>query len=266
MGTRIVRGRALDEGDRSGGEPVAVVSEGMARILGPGRDALGQTFGLSAEGGRTMRVVGIAEDIRLRNFVDPREFTYYVPADQHPEYAQATVLFVRTRGLASEAVAAVRTRLQETLPPPAYVSVLSLTAVVDPSYRAWRFAATMFVTFGVLALALAAIGLYSLVAFDVAQRTREMGVRMALGARGSQVVRQVVWGGVRLVALGIAIGAGLAVLSAPRAQALMFAQDALDPVILSVVGVALIVVGVLAALPPAMRASRVDPAEVLRGE
>jgi putative ABC transport system permease protein len=267
MGTRVLSGRALDERDVAGGEKVAVVSEGMAKVLWPGRDALGQCFHFDKRDTPCMRIVGITENIRLRSFQDPREFTYYVPAAQYADgNVQATTLFVRTSIGASNAAPNVRTRLQAILPAPAYVNLVPIAYAVDPSFRAWRFAATMFAAFGGLALLLAAIGLYSLVAYDVAQRTRDMSVRLALGASGPSVVRHVVGGGLRLVAVGVAVGAAAAWWAAPKAEALMFRQEALDPMIFAGVGGSLLLVGILAALVPALRASRVDPALMLRAE
>jgi putative ABC transport system permease protein len=267
LGTRVIKGRALDERDVAQGEKVAVVSEGMAKVLWPGREALGECFRFNRIETPCVRIVGIAENIRLRNFQDPREFTYYVPSSQFSgDGVQATTLFVRTAGDASTAVPTIRARLQSVLPAPAYVNIMPMSRAVDPNFRAWRFAATMFAAFGALALALAAIGLYSLVAYDVAQRTRDMSVRIALGASGPSVIRHVVGGGLRLVALGVAIGAAAAWWAAPKAQSLMFRQDALDPMIFGGVGGALLLVGILAALVPAVRASRVDPALMLRAD
>lgn len=267
MGTRVLAGRALDDRDVGSGEKVAVVSEGMAKVLWPDRDALGQCFRFSTIDAPCVRIVGITENIRLRSFQDPREFTYYVPEAQwQGGEIQANVLFVRTSMLAADAAATVRARLQSVLPAPAYVSITPMTRAVDPNFRAWRFAATMFAAFGGLALLLAAIGLYSLVAYDVAQRTRDMSVRIALGASGPNVVGHVVGGGLRLVVLGVVVGAGVAWWAAPKAQALMFRQEALDPVIFAGVAGSLILVGILAALVPAVRASRVDPALMLRAD
>jgi putative ABC transport system permease protein len=265
MGTRVLSGRPLDERDVVGGERVAVVSEGMAKVLWPGRDALGQCFHFGKRDTPCMRIVGITENIRLRSFQDAREFTYYVPAAQYPNGdVQATTLFVRTALDASSAVPTTRARLQAILRAPAYVNLVPISYAVDPNFRAWRFAATMFAAFGGLALVLAAIGLYSLVAYDVAQRTRDMSVRIALGASKPSVIGHVVAGGLRLVAMGVMVGAGVAWWAAPKAQSLMFRQEALDPVIFAGVGGSLLLVGILAALIPALRASRVDPALMLR--
>src|SRR5690606_30077454 len=111
-------------------------------------------------------------------------------------------LFVRVQEDAAAVVEPLRRRLQKEMPGAAYVNVYPLSNLVDPNMRAWKFGATMFVAFGGLALVLAAIGLYSMIAYSVAQRTRELGVRMALGASAGQVVRLIVQGGIRLVVAG----------------------------------------------------------------
>jgi len=265
MGTRVLRGRPFNKDDRSGAPPVMVVSEGMARRLWPGADALGQCVRLNAPAAPCSTVIGIAEDARMRMFSDDREFTYYVPAAQFEEQNAGTLL-MRVNGVAAAQVPALRTRLQALLPAPAYVSITPLARLVDPNYRAWKFGATMFVAFGGLALTLAAIGLYTLIAYDVAQRTREMSVRIALGAHRGDVVRMVIASGLGLVGGGIVIGLAAAAWLAPMMSSLMFRVGPRDPLIFGGVGVSLLVVGVIATAWPAVRASRVDPAEVLRGE
>jgi putative ABC transport system permease protein len=265
MGTRVLKGRGFETSDGLNGEKVAVIGDGMAKVLWPGRDAVGECFRIDQISGPCVRVVGVIEDVRHRNFIDPREHSYYVPVAQYPQAQGDLALFART-STGAGAMATLRARLQETLPAPAYVTVRPMTAMVERNYRSWRFGATMFTAFGILALVLAAVGLYSLVAYDVAQRTRDMSVRLALGASGPSVVGLVVGGGVRLVAIGVGLGALVAFQYAPAAQSLMYKQEARDPAVFFAVGAALLIVGALAALIPAIRASRVDPALMLRAD
>ncbi|HET7584882.1 MAG TPA: ADOP family duplicated permease [Gemmatimonadaceae bacterium] len=265
MGTRILRGRPFTDGDRVNAPHVVVVSEGMARALWPHAEALGQCIHVDSPSAPCATVVGVAEEVRMRKVVDPREFSYYLPAAQF-EGDLAETLLARTRGDAEEHVAALRSRLQAELPAPAYVNVVPLTTLVDPNFRAWRFGATMFAAFGALALVLAAIGLYSLIAYDVAQRTRELSVRIALGAPGARVVRMVIGRGLLLVTGGLLAGGAIAAWLGPRVQSLMFEQDPRDPVIFGGVALVVLLIGVVATAGPAFRAARVDPAEVLRGE
>jgi putative ABC transport system permease protein len=132
--------------------------------------------------------------------------------------------------------------------------------------RSWRLGATMFTIFGLLALVVAAVGLYSVVAYDVSQRTRELGVRVALGASGGTVLRLVVGEGVRVVALGLALGAAVAVSLATKVSPLLYEVSAKDPLTYAGVIAVLLVVAIVASLAPALRAARVDPNVALRAD
>jgi putative ABC transport system permease protein len=265
MGTRIVRGRAFDETDRAGGPPVVVVSEGMARVIWPGEDALGKCVRIGADTAPCANVIGVAEEMRIRSLADQREYAYYVPASQY-DSPMDPQMFVRVRGNAADLTDDVRRRLQREMPGAAYTVTMTLDRLVDPTRRAWKFGATMFVAFGGLALVLAAIGLYSLIAYDVAQRTQELGVRLALGASVSDVMRLVMSSGVRLVAVGVVLGAGLALWGSRWMEGLMFRQSPRDPLVFGAVALVLLIVALLASSGPALRAARVDPNVALRGE
>ena len=138
--------------------------------------------------------------------------------------------------------------------------------LVDGERRSWRVGATMFVAFGVLALVLAAIGLYSMIAYGVAQRTRELGVRVALGASSVDVVRLIVRGGLRLVIAGLVLGGALALWASPRIESLMFEASPRDPIVYGAVAAVLIAVAIVASLAPALRALRMDPNVALRAD
>ncbi|MBX7187031.1 MAG: ADOP family duplicated permease [Vicinamibacteria bacterium] len=268
MGTRILRGRPFQESDRAGSPLVVVVSEGMARVIWPGKDALGQCLQFQPRNGQDapcMTVVGVAEEMHLRSWADAREFSYYVPARQVPEPPDLKV-FARVGGSAADYVEPLRRRLQVELPGDAYVRVVPMSGLVEPNLQTWRLGATMFVAFGALALLLAAIGLYSLIAYDVAKRRRELSVRIALGASVRRVIGSVVGRGARLVALGIAIGVAIAIAAAPSLSSQMFQQSPRDPWVFGTVVLTLIAAGLAATALPALRASRVDPAEALREE
>jgi ABC-type antimicrobial peptide transport system permease subunit len=150
------------------------------------------------------------------------------------------------------------------MPGPAYVNVVPLSQLIDPSLKSWKFGTTMFVAFGGLALLLAAIGLYSMIAYDVTQRTRELGLRIALGSSVSGVLRLIVSGGLRLVGAGVVLGVLVALWGAKWMEGLMFQQQPRDPVIYGVVAGLLLSVAVVAAIVPAFRATRIDPNSALR--
>ncbi|HEX6069698.1 MAG TPA: ABC transporter permease, partial [Longimicrobiaceae bacterium] len=265
LGTRVVRGRSFGEADRANTERVVLVSEGMAAALWPGRDAIGECIRISDQTAPCATVIGLTEEARIRTLTEPREYTYYVPAAQvdEPLYPQ---LFVRVAGDAASQVEPLRRRLQTLMPGTAYATVQPLRTLVEPNVRAWRFGSTMFLAFGLLALVLAAIGLYGMIAYGVAQRTRELGVRIALGASAGAVVRMIVGGALRLVVLGVAVGSVIAFWAAPRLEPLMFEAETRDPVVFGSVALALLAVTVLASLVPAWRALRLDPSSALRVE
>jgi ABC-type antimicrobial peptide transport system permease subunit len=141
-----------------------------------------------------------------------------------------------------------------------------MTEVFAPTVRSWRLGAAMFTAYGGLALALAVIGLYSVIAYNVGQRTHEMGVRAAFGARVSDLIRLVLADGLRLSVIGVAVGMGFSLLAGRWVAPLLFRVNPLDPTVLTVAGVTLIAAGLAATLVPAIRAGRVDPGVALRSE
>ncbi len=267
MGTRIVRGRAIDDRDRAGAALAIVVSETMARLLWPGRDALGQCVKVGADT-PCSTVVGVARDITRGDLRGEAATQYYIAADQMVARRNGAEngLVIRVRGDVGIAKERLRRALQPLAPGAAYVDVVSLQSFIDPEVRPWRLGATMFGAFGVLALLLSAVGLYSVIAYNVAQRTHELGVRVALGARTGDVVRLVLGEGVRVAVVGISLGLLAALWAGRYVAALLFEISPRDPTVLGVVSVALLAVAVAASLVPALRASRVDPNLALRAE
>jgi predicted permease len=264
VGTRILRGRAFDEHDGATSAPVLVVGEGMAKALWPGRDPLGKCVRIGADTAPCSTVIGVAEDMRLRSLTDQREFSYYQPISQYGSPAGGT--FVRVAGDAADYTELVRRTLQPLMPGTAYVTVVPLRSLVNPSMRSWRFAATMFVAFGGLALGLAAIGLYSVIAYNVAERRQEIGVRIALGAPRGRIVRLVVGSGMRVVVTGVVLGGALALWAGRWVAALLFHESPADPAVYALVAAVLIGVALVATAVPALAASRVDPNVALRAE
>lgn len=265
MGTRILRGRGLAPADREDAPPVAVISESMARVLWPGRDAIGQCFRMREATNPCVTVVGIAEDMVQRDLTATKRYHYYVSIDQYPRtWGNGMLLRVRgDPGLVSEGI---RQALQQVMPGEQYVTVRRLDEIVQREQRSWRLGATMFVAFGGLALVVAAVGLYGVIGYGVTQRMHELGVRIALGAQRRDILGLVVGQGLRLASLGVAIGVGAALLAGRWIQPLLFKRPAADPVVFLVVTVAMVAVAVVASALPAARASRADPNSVLRVE
>ncbi|MEO8139758.1 MAG: ABC transporter permease [Gemmatimonadota bacterium] len=264
VGTRVLRGRGIADDDRKGAPLVAVVSESMARTLWPGREALGQCMKMASDTMPCITVVGIAEDIRQNSITKDAALHYYLPIEQfQPE---AAVVFARMRGDANQQKESVRRQLQSLMPGDGYITTTSMHDIVDPQVRSWRLGATMFLAFGGLALMLAAIGLYSVIGYDVAQRTHELGIRIALGARLGDVVRLVVGDGLRVALIGVALGGVVALWAGRWIAPLLFAQSPRDPVVFVVVTAVLLAVALLASAIPALRASRVNPKVALQSE
>jgi predicted permease len=264
IGTRIVRGRSFTTADAEGAPTVAVVSEGMARVLWPNQDALGRCLHVGADSMPCTTVVGVAEDA-VHDPVKDQPLRFYLPLDQFPTEG-GSLLVLRMAGQPAALAERVRRALQAVMPGQQYVTVQPLDDLLDEQRRSWRLGATMFVAFGVLALVVAAVGLYGVIAYNVGQRMHELGVRRALGAQAGDVVRLVMSQGVRLSALGIGVGCLLALAAARFVEPLLFQQSATDPAVYLVVGVVLTVVAVAACAVPAAKAMRADPNTVLRAD
>lgn len=265
VGTRVLRGRTFTDADRAGTLPVVVVSENMAHVLWPGQDAIGRQMRIDSATAPPLTVIGVVETTRARLLTGDPEYWYYIPIGQYG--TPDPILFVRAQSREpSELIEPLRRRLNELMPGSAYITVRPLRTLVEPTTRAWQFGATMFGIFGVLALLIAMVGLYSVISYTVAQRTHEFGVRMALGGQTNDVMRLVLREGLGVAVAGIAIGVLVAVWLGRWVEPLLYAQPARDPTIFAAVSVVLAVVALAASAVPAIRASRVDPVRALRNE
>jgi hypothetical protein len=269
-GTRIMRGRTFTAADREGTPLVVVVSQAMANVLWHGADPLGKCIRIGSDTMPCTTVIGVAEDTRARNVTGSAgEFAYYVPISQYEQQIGSPpmlAMFVRTNGRAETEVDALRAAVQRLMPGTSFITVRPFHEIVDPTMRAWMSGAKMFTAFGALALALAAVGLYAVIAFGVAQRTHELGVRIALGARAGDVVRLIVFDGARVTIAGAVVGGAVAWLASGLLRDLLFKVSPHDPGIYAGVAALLLVVGTLASAVPAARAARVDPNVALRVE
>jgi predicted permease len=265
MGTRVVRGRAFGPEDRAGTPRVAVVSESMARVLWPGRDAMGECMRVGIDTMPCTTVVGIAEDAVQSSLTDEQPFRYYLPIEQH-DPSGGFALMLRMRGDPALSVEPVRRALQAVMPGQSYVTVRPFREVIDARRRSWRVGATMFVACGALALLVSAVGLYGVIAYNVTQRLHEVGVRIALGARVGDVVRLIMGQGLKFALAGVVLGSVLALVASRWVQPLLFRQSARDPAVYGLVGTMLVMVALLASALPALRATRADPNTVLRAE
>ena len=269
MGTRLLRGRGIESGDVDGSRRVMVVGASMAGVLWPGADPVGKCVRVGlVDTVPCTYVVGVAEDIHARGFgPQTRNFYYYMAAAQwRPDQGG---LFVRAGGDARRAIEPLRLRLQQEMPGASYVTVSRLGDLVDAQSRSWVMGATLFTAFGGLALILAAVGLYSVIAYNVAQRRQELAVRVALGAAAiphGSTLRRRRRAALRLAVTGAAVGGAIALLVAPRIAPLLFNQLPRDPVVFGTVTGALLLVAVVASLIPALRGARLDPNAALRAD
>jgi putative ABC transport system permease protein len=264
-GTKLLRGRFIEAGDTDKSPRVMVVSATMASKLWPGKDALGQCVRIGSDTVPCTTVVGVAEDIRASDdFNDDKLLYYYRPITQAA--ATGGGLFVRVRGTASQSAESIRRALQKGMPGSSYVTTNPMSEIYGPTIRSWRLGAITFVAFGSLALVLAAIGLYSVIAYNVVQRTHEMGVRVAFGAQMRDVVRLVLGEGLRLTVVGLVIGGAIALYASKWVAPLLFRVEPRDPLVFTVVVAVLLGAATLASLIPAMRAARVDPNVALRSD
>lgn len=261
----IVSGRAFGPEDRRGEPGAVIVNEAMSRRLWPDRDPVGATIHDPGEPLSTYTVVGVAAQTKVDRLGEgDGAWFIYRPIAQSPT-AGAKLL---TRGSAPSAESAGRTlRMIKDVDPNLFVpQVGTMRDHVGVLLYLPRLGTLLLAAFGLLALVLAASGLYGIVSFTVARRTREVGIRISLGARGDDVVRLMMQGGIALVGLGAVVGLGLSLAGGRLMQGFLFGVNSWDPITLISVPMVLGVVGLLASWLPARRASRVDPVRALRAE
>jgi predicted permease len=263
MGIRLLRGRTILDTDVEGAPRVAVVNETMAAAFWPGQDPLGKCFYVG-DSEECTTVVGVAEVASRGDLEHGPLLAYHLPLSQTGD--APTGMVVRTEGDPRALAAALAPVLRSFSPRVRFADVQPLSELLEPQTRAWTLGATLFTAFGILALLVAAIGLYSVLSFDVAQRTKEIGIRTALGARRNRVLRDVVAAGLRLAVLGVTLGLGASLAAGRYVQDLLFRVESADPLVLALVGGVLVLVSVIASTVPGVRAARVDPMSALRVE
>jgi hypothetical protein len=269
LGLELRAGRNFTDAEAATGARVTVVTENMARATWGGEAALGQCLLIQDRDGPCWEVVGIIEDHQLSQVTGDAPWQYYIPygpATFELGAGGAGALFVRASGDPDALLGPVRRELQALDPGVRFAYVRPLQDLVDPQLRSWKLGATMFSLFGLLALLVASVGLYSVLAFNVTRRIRELGVRSAVGASGTRLLGMVLREATGVLGMGVALGLVLAVAAAGKLGPLLFETSPRDPVILTGVAALLLVVGVVASALPAWRASRVDPMTALRTE
>jgi predicted permease len=264
LGTPLLHGRTFVPGDGPEAERVLILGQAASRAIFSDADPIGRC--LYSEPGVCTRVVGVVADVRRFRVDEDAAMQFYVPMMQRPDWLrlQVPALLVRTVGPPARAADDVRRALFDLDPALQHVRAAGYLDSLDPQWRPWRLGATLFAFCGLLALAIAAIGLYSVIAYMVLHRRQEIGIRVALGAERHDIVGLVVKQALSLAITGIAIGLGLALVGAPRLQPLLYETSARDGVVLIIVAFTLVNAALAAGIAPALRASRVPPTQALR--
>ena len=261
-----LKGRLLDETDREAGLPTAVVNQAFAERYFRDKDPIGRRIRL---GGRTseqpwMTIVGIVPTAYSGDTEEPREPEFFVPLSQH--HSSFASMAVQTSGNPLAITSQVRKAVAELNPDiPIYFVYSMEEAFARPTWFI-RVFGTMFMIFGLIALFLASVGLYAVMSFAVSRRVREVGIRMALGAQGSDVIRMIFRQGAGQLGMGLVLGLGLAAGVAQLLTILLFDVQPRDPAIFGSVILVLAITGIAACMVPARRATRVDPLTALRAE
>ncbi|HEX7049881.1 MAG TPA: ABC transporter permease [Longimicrobiales bacterium] len=257
----LVAGRAFDDRDRADAPRVAIINQTLARRYFPGEDPLGRGLVI---GDRRWEVVGVVGDVFHQGVGDAVDPEIYLPQAQAPQVAAA--LAVATEGDPARAAPAIRRAIRDFDADLAIARVRTMDGWAAWFLAPYRLVMGIMAAFALIALVISGVGLYGVISYAVAQRTREFGVRTALGARPRDVLRLVVGQGARLAGIGLALGLAGALAVTPLLGFLLYGVDATDPATLVVVGGLLAGVALLASYVPARRATSIDPMEALRAE
>jgi putative ABC transport system permease protein len=274
LGIRLLRGRFIDEHDTSGSQPVTVIDEEFARLYFNGEDPVGQYLEGDRENGiPDWLIVGVVGHVKNYGLDSPGpvQAQMYraraqVPEKFQPLIATRVTLLVRTFQEPEALTAAVRRAVQEVDPNQPVYNVQTMEQVVSDSIASQRLSMMLLIIFAAVAVVLAAVGIYGVMSYAVSQRTHEIGVRMALGAQGGDVLRMVVRQGMILVLAGVGAGLVLAFALTRLMSSMLYGVSATDPLTFAGVPVLLVAVALVACLVPARRATKVDPMEALRYE
>jgi predicted permease len=264
MGIGIVAGRGFTEQDRAGAPGVVIINETMARRLFPGENALGKRLRLGTNA-PPLEIIGVARDIKHHDLTETPIPHFDLPALQRG-YDSYTNFVVRVKGRAADLIPSMRGELL------ALDSMLSVSGInpmseqIGKAISGMRLASSLIGVFGLVALLLASVGLYGVMAWTVSRRTREIGVRMALGAQATDVLKLILKQGMSLVAIGVAAGLSVTFIATRLIDSLLYGVSRTDPATFAIVVLLLAGAALLACYVPARRATKVDPMVALRHE
>jgi putative ABC transport system permease protein len=265
MGIPLLRGRELSPFDKADAAPVALINQSLAVRHWPSEDPIGKKVTFTSSGKDvTCEIIGVVGNVRPHGFDSDSRPEMYLPYAQSP--AGLVTWVVRTAGDAAAQLTAVKEKIREANPAQSFLSIATLDQLANRTTSERRFNLLLLGAFASLALALSGVGLYGLVSFTTAQRTKEIGIRMALGAQHRDVQRLVIGQGLRLVLAGTAFGLAGALALTRLMKTLLFGVSATDPLTFCGIVALLTVVALLACWIPARRATKVDPMVALRYE
>jgi predicted permease len=266
VGMTILRGRGLTAQDGENAPRVAVINETFARYFFDDEYPIGRRFSQGSDGSGQIEVVGVVKDAKYNSLREPALRTYYAPYFQYPDRWGAANFHIRTEADPAGVIAAVRQAAREIDANLPLYNFKTLAKQVDESLARERLIGAVSSFFGLLALLLAAIGLYGIMAYAVNQRTHEIGVRMALGAQRGQVLRMVLRQGMKLVLIGVVLGLAASFATTRMVASHLFGVTPTDPVTFVGAPLLLLIVALIACFVPARRATKVDPLVALRYE
>ena len=259
----LLRGRRFTDADRKETARVAIINEAMAKKFWPNQEAIGKRFHFFGDTG-LLEVVGIVRNSVVNAIGEVPPPLVYLPVTQ--DYAPAATIQVQTTGRPGAVIAGVRAQIQSLEPNLAITNVQTIQQIIDQGLWAPEMGAALLALFGGLGLVLAAVGVYGVLAYSVTQQTREIGIRMAMGAERSHVLGLIVGQGLKLTAAGLVLGVLVALALTRQLSSLLFGVSAYDPWAYGSVVLILVFVALLACYIPARRATRVDPLVALRYE
>jgi predicted permease len=264
MGIPLLRGRTLDRTDDEGAPRVALIGRSMADTFFPGEDPIGRSIVYAWDPDVYFEIVGVVGDVPMGSIQMDTESTIYWALAQHRRLS--TRLVIRTAGDPTTLASVVRAAIREVNPNVAVSEVRPMTEVVSSSLAQVRFRTLLLSAFAGVAMLLAALGLYGVLAQLIGRRTHELGVRIAIGAERSDILRWVMRQGLGLTGMGLVLGLLGAVATTRFARGMLFGVEPLDPLTFGGMVFVLSIVALAAALIPAWRATRIDPVQCLRSE
>jgi predicted permease len=266
-GQRILDGRPITADDRRGAELITVVDASMAHAFWPGQRAVGQCVIIATHDAPCRTVVGVVADAHYLRIMERGAMQLYVPLAQADSTASAETILIRTKqGYGSSVVMEARSIIGPMVDQWGAAQLRTADEILAPELRPWRVVAVLYSGAAILALIVAAVGIYGTIAYSVTQQTREFGIRIALGAHRSDILALVLGGGMRLVGIGVAAGVIISAFLGKLIASMLYGTSTHDPIVLVSVASSILVVAAIASLTPALRATRVDPAESLRAE